>query len=428
MRTNFLLFAMLCLSLNVLIAGDVINLGVSDKISDALGGYTGSGTDVTIVVPAGYTSPQGTTATDLSTVLWITSATKLTIKGDGSKPEILLSQFKLPLAMSKFEIRDLKVKGPNTTITSNYIINMSTGVTCLLDSFVVKNSEFSNFRSVARFQNSTDGFSQRIKDIVIEQSVFYNFPDYGVIYNNKTLAYMDKIVISKSTFYGLADYVLNIPNNIQQVDVSDCTFDNVCLNAASKRYLVNLGTQTTPLTFKNCIIGRTAANAGTFTTAGTINIINTYKTSDCPAADAVGTAGVTGAITAYAGATSVLFKTPTVTANAVTATQTSTVGDYTIIDNAFEGKSSAGDPRWYPTGSGFSSIRMQVMMNQNPVADRISLDRIYSSISIWNVTGQKIKSAANTDYLMVDEIQTGMYILRVADAGGRIITQSFLKK
>ena len=41
-------------------AQDVITLGVSDQMATILNAYTGSASDVTVIVPAGYTNPEYT--------------------------------------------------------------------------------------------------------------------------------------------------------------------------------------------------------------------------------------------------------------------------------------------------------------------------------------------------------------------------------
>lgn len=146
------LFVFIIGAYNFIFAQDIVNLTTTQTISDALSSYSGTGDNVVLIVPAGYTNPQGTTLTDLTTYSWIKASTKLTIKGDGTMPTANLSQFKLPIALTKFEVSNLVIVGPNTSLTSNYLVNMSDKTTAEIDSFVISNCIVEGYRSMLRFQ------------------------------------------------------------------------------------------------------------------------------------------------------------------------------------------------------------------------------------------------------------------------------------
>ena len=394
MKKITFLFVFIIGAYNFIFAQDIVNLTTTQTISDALSSYSGTGDNVVLIVPAGYTNPQGTTLTDLTTYSWIKASTKLTIKGDGTMPTANLSQFKLPIALTKFEVSNLVIVGPNTSLTSNYLVNMSDKTTAEIDSFVISNCIVEGYRSMLRFQNTDVAVKQRAKAVVIRNSVFRNFPDYGVVYNNKAASFMDNISVNNCTFYGMFDYVLNIPNNITSVNVSNSTFDNVGLNKASPRNVVNLGSQTTPINFSNNIVGR-SLTAGALINGGTITISNSYLTSDATFIESVPAAGTTasGAVQKLAVSASVLFKTLS-SVSGTGAAQSTTVGDYTIIDNTFVGKSSAGDPRWYAVSTSINNVQI----NSN------------SLVSIYTVEGKILrKNVLFKD--VVNQLKNGIYIV-----------------
>ncbi|MFW9596340.1 MAG: hypothetical protein ACMV0Y_00140 [Paludibacter sp.] len=65
------LFVFIIGAYNFIFAQDIVNLTTTQTISDALSSYSGTGDNVVLIVPAGYTNPQGTTLTDLTTYSWI---------------------------------------------------------------------------------------------------------------------------------------------------------------------------------------------------------------------------------------------------------------------------------------------------------------------------------------------------------------------
>lgn len=86
----------------------------------------------------------------------------------------------------------------------------------------------------------------------------------------------------------------------------------------------------TAFTITNCILGNTLdpANALGISSSAAINLLNNYMTSDC-----IFSANPLTGFTPYLGTAAQLFRNPR-------------QGDFTIMDNSFAGKNSAGDPRW----------------------------------------------------------------------------------
>lgn len=364
-----ILVTLLIMNFSFINAQDVINLSTTDNIKTILSAYTGN--NVVLVIPAGYTNPQSdavaSTTTpvtytwnslDLSTLTNLTSSTKITFVGDGTNPTLTLKAITLPAALSKIAFKDLTITGivPNANTpgnvidpTLNYVFNQGASAPCVIDSIVFDNCKFSTFRSLIRFQNTSaiGSETQKVNNVVINNCIVSNFADYGVVYNSTTGGKFGPVKVTKSTFYGLGATVFMLQKNATSIDISDCTFDNVV--GTSSKAVVDLSTLVVPVTFTNCILGKTALASGglTIKTAGTLTITNSYYTTDWTAATPTASAGITGSLTAYNGASTALFKSPTVLTNFPSGTQTITTGDYTIIDATFAGATNAGDPRWY---------------------------------------------------------------------------------
>ena len=322
---------------------DVINLSTTDKIDEVLTAYTGN--NVVLVIPSGYTNPQGTN--NISIPL-LPEGAKLTIKGDGSKPTLAIKGFALPtgLKLSLLKLQDLNVTGSSTNPTANYVINVSSGIAVTLDEVTFENCNLSTMRSLVRFQDATadNPYVQYAKAINIINCIVYNFQDYGVVYNNKTGATFGPIVAKNSTFYGFGENVFMCQTNTVSVSISDCTFDSNISNTG--KYIVDLNAQKSPITVKNCIFGKSLSAAKSFRTGGTLTFENSFYTTDYSLAAPAATDGITGALISYANASTSLFKTPTVVSGSGD-TRISTLGDYSIIDSSFSGATTSGDPRWY---------------------------------------------------------------------------------
>ena len=434
MKKTLLFFVLAFIAISSVRAQDIINLGVNDDIKVKLAAYTGS--NVVLVIPAGYTNPQsvptatvGTTTTyswsalDLSTLTNLSSTTKITIKGDGSNPTLTLKTITLPAALSKIAFKDLTITGaetfnkiPGNAIepTTNYIFNQGATAPTVVDSIVFDNCNISNLRSMVRFQNANAVASatQFANHVNINNCIVSNFADYGVIYNSTTGGFFGPIKVTKSTFYGFGATVFMLQKNSTSINISDCTFDNV-VGGSSGKALVDLSTLVAPVTITNSILGKTQLLSGglTIKTAGTLTITNCYNTSDWTAAASTATAGITGALTAYSGASTDLFTTVSVsTIASSTAPYTTTVGNYKIKAGTFAGANSAGDPRWYLNAvSAVNKVLSDkgVSFNGTEILNPKGL-----SLEIYNVLGKKV--ASSTTSISTSNFQKGVYIVRAA--------------
>jgi hypothetical protein len=152
---------------------------------------------------------------------------------------------------------------------------------------------------------------------------------YAVLYANaSSSAKIDNIEIHNSTFYSFYYFVRQDGITGSSLIIDNCTFNDM-INQGG--YFVNYS-GTFPATFEisNCIFGKTSdpANSNGIKPAGNASVSNSYSTTDF-----IFSANPIAGITAYGGAYTDLFANPD-------------NGDFTIKDNSFAGRNSAGDPRW----------------------------------------------------------------------------------
>jgi hypothetical protein len=246
--------------------------------------------------------------------------------GFGSPAELLLSNnFDASGNIDSLNFSDLSIA---TDGNANYFMNIG-HVT------VIGNVKVQNCITKGVFNNSfirlkTSG--AEIKNLLINNCIIDSFgigAKYAVLYasgSNKAL--IDNITIQNSTFYSIYYFIRQDGITGTSLNINNCTFDNM-INQGG--YFVNYS-GTFPATFNimNTILGSTLdpTNANGIKSSGNAVLSNTYTTSDC----VFSANPITGA-NSYSGTAANLFTDP---AN----------GDFTIKDNSFAGKNTAGDPRW----------------------------------------------------------------------------------
>ena len=412
MKKFYFFIMVLCLtSINVLYSQDVINLGTTDNIATTLSTYTGS--NVVLVIPSGYTNPQGTTAIALPTSL--AAGVKITLRGDGTMPNLsTLSFIANGLNLSAFKFKNLTLTG---STTSSYLLNVGDGIAFNVDTLSFENCNISTVRSLIRFQSISTTINQTAGYIYLNNCKIYNNLDYGMVYNNKTGGSMGPIVAKNSTFYGM-NSIFACSSNATSATISDCTFDN--LSVASVKYLIDFNALNAPLTITNCIFGKSLVTTGClFRTGGALTITNSYATSDCVTGASIATGGITGSLTVLTNASTALFTTP----NTSTAgTSFVSTADYTIKDASFAGKNSAGDPRWYMGGATAvqSPNASSTVISYN--GKEISLNEV-QDVTIYSVTGDLLKSAKNVKMIEVGNLSHGIYIVKAGTTVQKFIVQ-----
>jgi len=407
------IFVLCLISSNSLFAADVITLTTTDAINTVLTAYSGTGDDVTVVIPAGYTSPEFTGAV-ASNIIIPTTIKNLIIKGDGTNPTLLMKGFTLPASsLTSLTVKDITLKGAVDPVSGGVSLTSYVAQSAVVvPSVTLDNCTIANFRGVFRM-NAGNNFT----NVVINNCIIRNIGNYNVFNPGGTLT---NLTISKSTFYGINGnvFALSVTSPVPYptaVTISDCTFADI--DYVGAKYLIDLGTAntTTALTITNTILGKTLAsgsNAKGINFGATYTVTNSYTTTDW-----VTSANAVVGFTAYVNAQSSLFKSPSVYTVDATGTE-ATVGDYTLIDNTI-GK--VGDPRWYTASSGVISPKSSsTSISYN--GTEILLNEV-QDINIYSVTGELLKSAKNVNLLSVANLSKGIYIVKAGTTAQKFIVK-----
>ena len=246
--------------------------------------------------------------------------------GFGDPAKLLLSSnFDATGNIDSLNFSDLTIE---TDGSASYFMNIGHAT-------VIGNVKVENCTTNGVFNNSfirlkTAG--AEINNLLINNCIIDSFgigAKYAVIYANaSSKALIDNITIQNSTFYSFYYFIRQDGITGTSLNINNCTFNDM-INQAG--YFINYsGTFPPAFNIMNSILGSTIdpTNANGIKSSGNAVLSNTYMTSDC----VFSANPVTGA-NSYPGTASDLFTDP---AN----------GNFTIKDNSFAGKSTAGDPRW----------------------------------------------------------------------------------
>jgi hypothetical protein len=226
--------------------------------------------------------------------------------------------------------RDVYLQG--TDYASKYVFNINTACTIGKISFESCRAEY--FRGVLRTQSQP----AIITNFNIDNCIMDSIAGYGIITVDVTSSRVDNISIRNSTIYK-AEKIVTSRNNSNSVTIENCTFNEA---PRGGNYYIDYSTSPTnnvaqPIVFKNNILGVGKSNAGNVDVRGyrvgsgtSIDVSNTYATSDFLSTTV---ANQFPNLIVYPKLSTEIWQDPY-------------NGNFKIIDNAFPGKSSAGDPRW----------------------------------------------------------------------------------
>ena len=214
------------------------------------------------------------------------------------------------------------------TIGSGYVFNIGNVANIGTMSFIncTTSGEFSN--SLVRLKTAGDQIGTLEMDGCIFDSIGVG-AKYAVVYANaSSSAIINNINVTNSTFYNIYYFVREDGVAPASLKIDACTFNNF-INQAG--YFINYS-GTAPATFKinNSIFGSTldpSSSNGIKSSQGAV-FDGCYQTSDC-----IFSANAFSGVVSYSGTAASLFKDPV-------------AGDFSIIDDNFEGRKTAGDPRW----------------------------------------------------------------------------------
>lgn len=228
----------------------------------------------------------------------------------------------------------LTLTSTDVAASSKYVFNVSQSST--IGEIVFNECKISNFRGVARFQNSTG----TIGKYTINNSIVNNIGGYGVFNIDVATWTAGDVLFKNSTIYRTNVFMASKSTSATgSVSVEDCTLNEFVAKGRAIFSWVN--DVTNGVTIKNTIMGRGWDTSGgtDFTIVGysglansNFIVVNSYATSEF--------VYVAGAKTipgfpsfSYAKKVADLWKTPA-------------AGDFTFVDSGFGGLKDSGDPRW----------------------------------------------------------------------------------
>jgi len=383
----------------------VVTIGVSDTLGTAIRNNS-SVSDLTIVIPAGYTNPEGTATTIKNIDLTATyhpinsNLKRLTIKGDGTYPTLKVKLVVLPSTLTTLlKFQDINLVGADATVANNYILNnAAANPVPSVDTVSFDGCKVSNVRGIIRYQTASTTY----KNIKFNNCILANLGTYGVI-SCIASTVLNNISVQNTTIYGIVtnSFVISplLPTTFV---ISNCTIDNVNGSSTSK-YLIDFGTAntTTALSISNTILGKatTAANKGIRAGTGfTYTVTNSYKANDWVTSGGSAVVGFTD----YTSASTALFNSPTVFDG---TNNTATEGDYNIKDGTFAGATTAGDPRWYNPAIKLSALSFggftYATGSSDPSAEKsfsISADHISSALTLNAPADYEISTTSGSGF------------------------------
>jgi len=257
-----------------------------------------------------------------------------------NKPIVSFSQVMLPTSGGTLHFENIDItgyaNGDNTTSKRAYLINQNATTNMQKVSF--ENCTIHHFtNSPMRIQSAN---SITINTFSVNNCIVEDIGDngangnYAFIHNSVATGKINNITLTNSTFnvigYGL---ILHSLAPSQAVTIENNTFYNVIGNG---RLLIDYNAQTvgsasSNFIFRNNIIGKTlsaAASAKGIRAATVPTVTNSFFTND-----AVFTGNAIPAIIPYNQTSNDLFTAPA-------------SGNFLIKDAGFDGRATAGDPRW----------------------------------------------------------------------------------
>lgn len=223
---------------------------------------------------------------------------------------------------------------------SKYVFNISRA--CNINKIRFDNCRVEIFRGVVRLQSAVI----TVKDFVVNNCIMDSLSNYAVFSIDNVNCKADNITLTNSTFYK-AERIITSRSNSVSIKIENCTFNEA---PSGNNYLINyqdgstLNKVTTGINISNCIfgIGKTTTSSSNRSVRGiradaSVTVSNSYKTSDftyVPIPDPPnGDPFAIPSLINYAGTSEQLWESPY-------------TGNFSIIDNSFAGRNSAGDPRW----------------------------------------------------------------------------------
>lgn len=102
--------------------------------------------------------------------------------------------------------------------------------------------------------------------------------------------------------------------------------------------------------------------------------------------------------------------------------------DFTLPSGSALITAKIGDPRWFGATSTNNLKQNSLLVYPNPTTDKVYFGRVFASVEVSNMLGQKLITSTNTDNLVLAHLSNGNYIVRITDEQGEVSIAKILKK
>jgi len=318
-----------------------ITLGASETIATGIA-RAGSVTDVTVTIPDTYTGSTTATTNDLTAIS--STITDLTIQGASSTTKLYLKQINLPArTLNSFKLKSLDISGVNEATATVTPYNLLTYVLSPSNASNVTNLTFEsckveNFRGIVRLNNST---ASTYNNIRFDGCDIRSIADFNMVYLSGSNV-VNTVTLVNSNIYAQAGRLLYLAptTNPTSVSIDHCTIDNY--GAASASYFVEYAStnSTTTTAVTNCIFARTTSTYG-IRYGATPTYSNNYKTTDWASGNPLTATSTSSTAAALFNSPVTVNVIPSSTITcSINATTTVTLG--TASSNVYVGQSISG--------------------------------------------------------------------------------------
>ena len=226
------------------------------------------------------------------------------------------------------DFKDVYLQG--AAYGSNYVINsLSSGSSANIGRISFDGCKAEIFRGLVRTQGAG---SIIISNFVVNNCIVDSLSGFGVLTMGQAAGKVDNVSITSSTFYKVEKIVTSSASS-GSILIDQCTVNETPISGS---YYVDYGTTNTVtngITVSNCIFGTgkngVTAVRGIRAVGGTsVTASNNYKTAD----QTSGGSDIPGLIS-YSKTSTQIWQDPL-------------NGNFKLVDAAFPGKNTTGDPRW----------------------------------------------------------------------------------
>lgn len=213
----------------------------------------------------------------------------------------------------------------------DYAFNISRS--CTIGKIMFESCNIKNFRGVCRIKASSPVV---ITDYIYNKCIIDSINNYGVLNVDNSAATVENVYYLNSTIYKVQQ-VLVSKSASNSITIDNCTFGEAPLNG---NYFIDYKGKDVASFVKihNTIlgpgwikVGGTSSDVrGTNFGSANVDVSNTYSTADYNA-----TSNALPNLVSYSQESGYIWQDPL-------------NGNFTIVDQTFPGKSTAGDPRWRP--------------------------------------------------------------------------------